>query len=1188
MRRIFTYLFFILSIIVADRSYSFCPTPDFLSPDTSCINQNIYFENNAINENTIYSWDFCTGDLESIDTSRFVLNNSLLYRARSLKIIQDQKLWYGFGISQTDNKMFRLDFGDNLENSPTLSDLGNPSNYLSGSYSLDIIKSEGTWHAFAVNTGNNSIIKYVFENGIDKAPVAEDLGNFNALNIPNHIELVKDNENFLAFISNGGTSEIIALNFGTSLDNTPSINTINIPGSNNLRGIGFIKDCSTWYGLALSYSNNKVYGMEFTNGLENLPIVNEISFGATSFHFPANVEIRPEGGQFYAFIQGALGDFYRIDFDTTISGFIGSAENLGNLGLWGDNFALDIVADSSNHYGFNIDLSSRNLVRIDFSNPCSVSLPIYSGSDPPPIYYQSSGSFKISLSADSLGHIGHFTKNLEVSPDLSAQIDIGTNNICLESEIEFKGILKSGSVESWSWDFGDGSGSSNTQDTIYNFSSAGNYQIGLQISSLNGCQNTAIKSLDILSAPIPYFNLSDSLVCTNNQIDFINQSLEVVDSLTTWNWYINDTLYSSQKDTSIQFIETSDKSIRLTAEIPGCFRDSIRLFQVITGPIAGFSFENVCDNEALPFNNNSSGSIISNHWDFGDSTTSTLMSPFHLYDSANSYPVTLNVISENGCQNKLTRDVVVYAIPQADFSNELACHNTDVQFTDISTVQSANIIKWDWHYVSQLNEVLQGSDTLKNPLLNFPDHGNYFVSLVAESNYGCTDSIVYIINVLPSPESDFTNNISCLGDTTFFSSNSTIESGYTILDWSWEIDQNMYYDTNPSHLFNAPGDYEIMLMVRADNLCEDRITRMITMSPLPEADFINHNNCLNETILLQSTARSQEDPVSLYSWEIDNGTNLTGYQVGLRFDTAGDYSIKHIVTTNLGCIDSLTKIITINSSPTAVFNSLPNFGAPPLNISFENESTGADTYNWYFNDGTGNESSETNPVYIYTDVGKFLPALVAYNDMGCKDSITSEVNIVQPVTDVSLNTITEVRINNKRKFILNISNLGTTHINDMEIIISINGQYDLVETFQDEIPANESINYTLNFELLDAAGQDLHFLCIQLNPVSILYPDINNQNNQECLTSNEDFVILDPYPNPVSDNLYLNILLPEKEDLTIQMVSSNGQIKWHRQITDTKKGLNKIIIQMDEVPTGVYILNIAYKGSLVNRQVVVN
>ena len=148
---------------------------------------------------------------------------------------------------------------------------------------------------------------------------------------------------------------------------------------------------------------------------------------------------------------------------------------------------------------------------------------------------------------------------------------------------------------------------------------------------------------------------------------------------------------------------------------------------------------------------------------------------------------------------------------------------------------------------------------------------------------------------LPSPEANFSNTISCLGDSTSFSDISTIDGGYIIQDWIWEFDQKMYYTANPSHLFNSPGEYQAMLVVRADNLCEGRIIKMIFINPLPQADFVNFNNCLNETILLKSTALSNEDPVSLYHWEIDNGDQLSGYQVGIRFDTARDYLVKHIV-----------------------------------------------------------------------------------------------------------------------------------------------------------------------------------------------------------------------------------------------------------------------------------------------------
>src|ERR1019366_54949 len=63
-----------------------------------------------------------------------------------------------------------------------------------------------------------------------------------------------------------------------------------------------------------------------------------------------------------------------------------------------------------------------------------------------------------------------------------------------------------------------------------------------------------------------------------------------------------------------------------------------------------------------------SGKIISWAWDFGDATASLSQNPNHSYVSAGSYKVLLEITTNNGCIDTISKMVTVYPQPVADFT----------------------------------------------------------------------------------------------------------------------------------------------------------------------------------------------------------------------------------------------------------------------------------------------------------------------------------------------------------------------------------------------------------------------------------------------------------------------------------------------------------------------------------------
>jgi gliding motility-associated-like protein len=126
-------------------------------------------------------------------------------------------------------------------------------------------------------------------------------------------------------------------------------------------------------------------------------------------------------------------------------------------------------------------------------------------------------------------------------------------------------------------------------------------------------------------------------------------------------------------------------------------------------------------------------------WDFGDNENLSLAkNPVHTYTQSGTFTVTLTVTSKYGCKTIKTYPdfITVWPKPEAHF---------------VWTPEFASIIKPEVHFTNMTNNGVgyiwtfgDGDSTaVINPTHTFPDAGSYPVELIAVSNKGCRDTVIY-------------------------------------------------------------------------------------------------------------------------------------------------------------------------------------------------------------------------------------------------------------------------------------------------------------------------------------------------------------------------------------------------------------------------------------------------------------
>ena len=224
-------------------------------------------------------------------------------------------------------------------------------------------------------------------------------------------------------------------------------------------------------------------------------------------------------------------------------------------------------------------------------------------------------------------------------------------------------------------------------------------------------------------------------------------------------------------------------------------------------------------------------------------------------------------------------------------------------------------------------------------------------------------------------------------------------------DFTWDFGDNTpRVITGPgsvTHTFAAPGTYTVKLILNDTSYCNgpDSISRTLSISPNVEARFVTPaRGCVPYTAEIENTSLAG----TTFIWDFGDGTSFTGAIPPPKvYPTAGTYTITLIAIDPSTCNqrDTTTQTITVFDNPVAGFTFSPNPVKENTPTSFTNTSTGAVRYRWDF--GDGDTSNLVNPVHQYNVTGTFQACLVAYNAVGCSDTVCQEVStIIVPLVDV--------------------------------------------------------------------------------------------------------------------------------------------------------------------------------------------
>ncbi|MCB9188105.1 MAG: PKD domain-containing protein [Flavobacteriales bacterium] len=628
--------------------------------------------------------------------------------------------------------------------------------------------------------------------------------------------------------------------------------------------------------------------------------------------------------------------------------------------------------------------------------------------------YGTNGTYDVQFVAGVLvpgqgGCYDTLVKTVTVNESPTAAFSV--SNVCKGATTQFtdQSTSNNGTISTWKWDFtSDGSIDNTQQNPSSVIGNDGTYTATLIVSTGGNCSDTVSETYYVHPIPVADFSWLD--VCEGVAIDFIDESSISSGTVDAYQWDFGDLIGSDvNQNTSYLYGTPGQYNVVLTVTSDsGCIDSETYQVEMFANPVADFTFVDACENAPINFADasNSNGAVISTYnWDFtsdgvvdysGSSTDYT-------YTTANTYDVTLAIMTNEGCVDTLVQSVDVYPTPVANFTGENICAGSSSDFTNSSSISSGSITSQFWDFGNG------GTSTVLNPSEVFMAEGIYSVYLEVTSDQGCVASVNNSIQVYPNPVAQFVTADVCDGTQVSFVDFSNVSNTFTtnsISSWNWDFGTNPASGTQgqfANNLYSAPGTYTVTLDVTTNRTCTDSYSMDVVVYPNPEVSFEspNPNGCTEWCPIITNTSTISSGINNSYYWNLGDGTVSTDefpvhcYSNNTLSNVS--YNVSLTVTSDFGCATTVNEsnFITVYPEPVAEFSHDPIVGdIYNSTIQFINESQIADLNNWNFANLGSSNLEHPSFTFPDQDSGIYEVCLHVETMYGCFADVCHDVEII--------------------------------------------------------------------------------------------------------------------------------------------------------------------------------------------------
>ncbi|MEA3496622.1 MAG: PKD domain-containing protein, partial [Bacteroidota bacterium] len=342
--------------------------------------------------------------------------------------------------------------------------------------------------------------------------------------------------------------------------------------------------------------------------------------------------------------------------------------------------------------------------------------------------------------------------------------------------------------------------------------------------------------------------------CFSDTTQFYIQDSSQVDSLF---WIFDDSIsgtnnFSNSWAPQHYFSDTGVYNVQMIVYHDTFADTSAREIRISPYPNANFSINDnaqCLSSNFFQFTNTTSitSGTCTYEWNYGDTATSYYTNASHSFSYEDSFYVKMYALSDYGCEDSILKTVYVFP-PKADFeiTDSAQCFlRNNFEFIN-KTSNNFGTIQYLWQFGD--GDTSNVVDTVYH---SYQTSDTFSVTLIANSNFGCSDTLTKQLIVHPMPQVDFSINdsLQCFNENNFQFLNLTTFNQLDSLNYNWALgDSTFSTDTNINQLYQKSDTFTIELIVTSNHGCSDTATKNVIVLESPKAK-ININDtaqCFNE------------------------------------------------------------------------------------------------------------------------------------------------------------------------------------------------------------------------------------------------------------------------------------------------------------------------------------------------------
>jgi len=622
---------------------------------------------------------------------------------------------------------------------------------------------------------------------------------------------------------------------------------------------------------------------------------------------------------------------------------------------------------------------------------------------------------------------------------LIANFNPTQSSICVNTPVsffdqsKFNGFPLPASTPIYTWTFDDGAGhklrpQANTRDIQMVFTSGGIWQITMDVE-YNGLKESKTGMIFVADNPNVAFssNKADGcmplgVVFTDNTAPYSSldkvTNMNNVDTILNRTWDFGDgitTTGPSLKSTSHTYNQAATYSPTLIVTTKaGCtasymFTDMITIDPAVLASFNPPVLSIACEFPTTPVQPTNVGVANAYFWtiDGGASIINNeIQWPNISFPKAGTYNLTLKVTSVNGCENSITKSLLVPPISNTtDFSTPpslAACQNTAFTFVRKNTPTAPTSFQWD----------VDGSPAPnfdnKNLVYSFTSAGPHTIKMTAIYSTGCKSTKTNTITVNRAPLANFdvalADRSSC--KTPFTVNFTDLSSGNTQRKFDYGDGTPIVMEPSSksaTHTYTKAGNHTVSLIAinqfgcsdTTDNLTyKDYIKIQVPTLLVPPTNMPDSGCARNFKPVAEFDISSQ---ITKWDWQVTYPNGTTVGFIGKSppeqlYADPGVYQISLAVTTSAGCVSNPfnweIKVGKVPPVPVIIVDQPVK--CANLAFNFSTNTTALTAFKWEFSDGT--QSKDPSLVKQFGYLGDFYAKLTVYNN-GCANSTDGQFKV---------------------------------------------------------------------------------------------------------------------------------------------------------------------------------------------------